>query len=207
MRIGKLSMVLLLTLVLITLAGCSETKSTGRTETSEARLDRRAMAFSPYQVQHFTEAKSVNARIEMMDNPNLIGWVYWLSWDGRVVLYEAVKGKITSSGKRLEPVTNNWGSNEYAGGQEVVQTDGTFGSSDKYVYYLTVEGIYRQWSGLYAYSTQPFVVRDQYMVAAELDLELEARRLRAMQALTAGQCVNQKLRIVDCDTREVIGGQ
>jgi len=209
MRIRKLSMALLLTLVLIALAGCagSQTASTGRTETSKARLGRRELAFQPYQVQNFTEAKSINARIEMMDNPNLIGWIYWLSWDGKVVLHEAVKGKITSSGKRLEPRTNNWSINEYSGGQEVVQTDGTFGSSDQYVYYLTVEGIYRQWSGLYAYSTQPFVVSDQYMAAAEVDLELEARRLQAMQALAGGQCVNQKLQVVDCDTYEMTGGQ
>lgn len=206
MRNKKIAIGMLLVLALVFLVGCSETSNTGRTETSEERLGRRGMAFQPYQVQNFTEAKNINARVSMMDDPNLVGWIYWLSWDGRVILHEAVRGKVSSSGKRLEPITNNWSNNDYMGGQEVVQMDGTFGHSDPYVYYRTVEGIYRQWNGLYAYSTQPFVVRDQYMTAIEIDLELEARRLQAMQALAAGRCVNQRLQVVDCETREVIGG-
>lgn len=206
MRNKKKVLGVLLILSLVLLVGCETITGTGRTETSENRLERREMAFQPYQIQNFTEAKNINARVRMMDDPNLVGWIYWLSWDGRVILYEAVRGKISSSGKRLEPVTNNWNGNEYYGGQEVVQMDGTFGSSDKYVYYHTVEGIYRQWNGSYAYSTQPFAIQDQYMTAIEVDLEMEAKRLRAMQALAAGQCVNQSLQAVDCETREVIGG-
>jgi hypothetical protein len=79
------------------------------------------------------EQINVKRRIELGSDPNKIWWIYCLTDTGQVVFYGAVKGKVTSSEKRLALITK----------------DGTDGESDKYVYWFTPSGTYRQWNGKY----------------------------------------------------------
>ena len=93
-----------------------------------------------------TEQRNVKARIEMDNKPGVIKHLYVLSaYSGQAILYSTV----TSSGKRLSPYSvvhnyqaNNGGSHGeavYVGGRlhytnEVLQDDGTYGSSAEYIY-------------------------------------------------------------------------
>jgi hypothetical protein len=81
------------------------------------------------------------------------------AYSGQVIIYSTVKGKVTSSGKRLTPTTIigdfGYGRTEaetnyvdIAGKtfvtNEVLQDDGTYGSSIEYLYWFDSKGIYHQ---------------------------------------------------------------
>lgn len=86
--------------------------------------------------------------------------LYILSaYSGQVLIYSTVKGKVTSSGKRLSPTSvegmagygvNNIQTNyvNIAGKtfvtNEVIQDDGTYGSSIEYLFWFDSKGVYHQ---------------------------------------------------------------
>lgn len=92
---------------------------------------------------------------ERLKRDNMVGSVkhlYIISpMSGQVLLYSTVKAKVTSSGKRLSPRSLN-GSDYFTveiGGQnhytsEVLEDDGTYGSSVDYIYWFDVRGNYHQ---------------------------------------------------------------
>lgn len=105
------------------------------------------------------EQKNIAERLIRDNKPGAIKHLYVISpYSGQVLLYSTVKGKVTSSGKRLTPNTVatgngdfhtssdrgiliNLGSTEkYTG--EVLQDDGTYGSSCEYIYWFDSKGIY-----------------------------------------------------------------
>lgn len=103
------------------------------------------------------EQENVQKRLQMENMPGSVKHLYLLSaYSGEVVLYSTVKGKITSSGKRLTPLTvgvyEGYGlpfhiNNSSEGRQktgEVIQDDGTYGSSIEYLYWWDQNGIYHQ---------------------------------------------------------------
>lgn len=94
-------------------------------------------------------------------NDNRVGAIkhlYIISpYSGQVIIYSTVKGKVTSSGKRLTPTTVNGNGYNNTGNSnnfklngtnmttdEVIQDDGTYGNSDPYIYWWDVKGIYHQ---------------------------------------------------------------
>ncbi len=75
------------------------------------------------------------------------------SYSGQVVMYSTVKGKVTSSGKRLSPTTISdealgfkidFGNGDYHYSNEVLADDGAYGSSVEYIYWWDSKGIYHQ---------------------------------------------------------------
>lgn len=116
------------------------------------------------------EADNIGFKRIMMGKPGLIGYVVFLSQDGRPIQYYTVKGKCTSGSKRLTQqrrleFVKAYGRDADGDGfvnggqwQEVdgSSEDGTYGSSDAYIYCRTTNDAYIQWNGQYLYSTQPF---------------------------------------------------
>lgn len=104
-----------------------------------------------------TEQENIAGRIKEDNRPGSIKHLYVISaYSGQVIIYSTVKGKVTSSGKRLNPYEVT-GSGEYhgdhfeinIGGQghrtkEVLQDDGTYGHSEPYIYWWDTKGIYHQ---------------------------------------------------------------
>lgn len=95
------------------------------------------------------EQRNVRDRLGMDNKPGSIKHLYVISaYSGQVILYSTVKGKVTSSGKRLTPtsVENREGygfqvpalSNQLTA--EVLQD----GSSVEYLYWWDVQGRYHQ---------------------------------------------------------------
>jgi hypothetical protein len=97
------------------------------------------------------EIENIRNRIELTSKPGSIGYIVLLNQMGQPIAYETVRGKITSGGKRL---TRPF---DYANGTTfpAPSDEGTWGSSDPYIYYWTTSGAYRQWTGTYLYSDQP----------------------------------------------------
>lgn len=104
-----------------------------------------------------------NNIIERLKRDNDVGSVKHLyiisAYSGQVLIYSTVKGKVTSSGKRLTPKTvigGYEGANGWYGGQrvningqrfrthEVIQDDGTYGNSVHYLYWFDQAGVYHQ---------------------------------------------------------------
>ena len=106
------------------------------------------------------EQQNIMDRIEVTTDPTKIMWIHMIALDGTIISRMAVRNKVTSSGKRLEPrhsVTYPRG--EYGGGgtypmvpgtkdgitDEFIQPDGTFGDSDSYIFWFDPQGRYHQW--------------------------------------------------------------
>ena len=82
-------------------------------------------------------------------------WIHLIALDGKIVRRMPVRWKVTSSGKRLEPteamgfagdnlryhipIYNGYGTKEF------IQKDGTFGSSDPYIFWFDPQGRYHQY--------------------------------------------------------------
>lgn len=105
-----------------------------------------------------TEQRNVGMRLKLDNMPGSIKHLYIISsYSGQVLIYSTVKGKVTSSGKRLNPNTVkysqqvrgydsfqvNIGGNDY-NTDEVLQDDGTYGSSVDYIYWWDIRGVYHQ---------------------------------------------------------------
>ena len=105
-----------------------------------------------------SEQQNVHDRLLLDNKPGSIKHLYLISaFSGDVIYYSTVRGKVTSSGKRLSPTSvsvgegNNWrrGIKVDIGGEnhrtaEVLQDDGTYGSSIAYLYWWDSQGRYHQ---------------------------------------------------------------
>lgn len=108
---------------------------------------------------HTSEQENIAAKYKEDNKPGAIKHLYVISaMTGDVILYSTVKGKVTSSGKRLTPNSVNGynlnnttysenvveiGSRKFST-NEVIQDDGTFGSSSEYIYWWDVRGVFHQ---------------------------------------------------------------
>ncbi len=100
------------------------------------------------------EQHNVTERIKMDNQIGAIKHLYVVSaFSGQVLIYSTIKGKVTSSGKRLTPdhvetVNNNYftfdiGRSTFYTNQ-VLGEDGTYGSSIEYLYWWDSKGVYHQ---------------------------------------------------------------
>lgn len=119
------------------------------------------------------EIDNIKQRLELTSDPGLVGFVVLLNEMGQPVMYTGVKGKITSGSKRLTRL------DEFAcdSGSGVVNCEfrpapsdeGTFGSSNPYIFFWTPEGQYIQWSGQYLYSDKPFRLASAPLVISQVE--------------------------------------
>ncbi|MEK7086865.1 MAG: hypothetical protein AAB935_01255, partial [Patescibacteria group bacterium] len=104
-----------------------------------------------------SEQKNVKERLLEDNKPGSVKHLYVISaYSGQVIIYSTVRGKVTSSGKRLIPYstagngfyndvytwTDRNGNNVLT--TEVLQDDGTYGSSSEYLYWWDTKGVYHQ---------------------------------------------------------------
>ncbi|MDP3506960.1 MAG: hypothetical protein Q8T09_03145 [Candidatus Melainabacteria bacterium] len=99
------------------------------------------------------EQSNIAKRLKLDNAVGSIKHLYIISpSSGQVLLYSTVKGKVTSSGKRLTPNTINsstYGFEVNIGGEkhytsEVLQDDGTYGNSSEYIYWFDAAGRFHQ---------------------------------------------------------------
>ena len=132
------------------------------------------------------EQKNVMERIKRDNIPGSIKHLYIISGiSGQVLIYSTVKGKVTSSGKRLTPGTvvgNAESANRYyynyvkiAGTtfltNEIIGDDGTFGSSIEYLYWFDAKGVYHQH---YKGGNELLHITDQPMSVKSVVLNMES---------------------------------
>lgn len=156
----------------LALAACGDYASTETVQEAEARKS--VEAAESLQFSDNTERDNIIRRRKLTANPGQIGFILLLNQAGQPIMYESVRGKITSSGKRLTPpgeVNDVDGSGYHRGSKQRPSDEGTYGSSDPYIYYWTTNGEYRQWNGSYLYSDKPFRTRVAPLVIATTEAE------------------------------------
>ena len=140
------------------LSGCLE-DSNKNAQTLKAKEAADSIVFSEN-----AEIENIKNRLKLTSNPGQIGYILLLNYAGQPILYTTIKGKVTSSSKRLTPPDrySSLGPNGFirAGASD----EGTYGNSDSYVYFWDQNGRYFQWSGQYLYSDQPIRVTIEPLV-------------------------------------------
>lgn len=152
------------------LSGCIEDKpAQPQIKNTQAELAQRAA--NSIQFTDNAEIENIKNRVELTSKPGLLGYVVLFNESGQPIMYEGVRGKITSGSKRLTAAdrTQQISTGGQNGGQHSVvrqspSDEGTYGSSNPYIFYWNTDGVYRQWSGHYLYSTQPMRLTIQPLV-------------------------------------------
>ncbi len=105
------------------------------------------------------EQENILKRLDNNDDPGEVKHLYVISaFSGDVILYSTVQGKVTSSGKRLSPYEGHYTRTSQTDGSinygqkfsgdlrtyEMLQDDGTYGSSVPYIYWYDVRGVEHQ---------------------------------------------------------------
>jgi len=138
-----------------------------------------------------TEQQNIRERLLEDNKPGSVKHLYVISaYSGQVIIYSTVRGKVTSGGKRLNPITvesagegrdgfsidiGNWSGSTL----EVIQDDGTYGHSSEYLYWWDTKGVYHQHyvSGgqIVHVSNQPLAVKG-IIINMELTQKPEAEK-------------------------------
>lgn len=93
------------------------------------------------------EQRNIKHRIEIDNKPGAMKHLYIINQQGKCIFYDAVKGKVTSSQKRLYPAESlrDFGVGHYDfHNVENLGYDGAYGSSSEYIYWWNVNEQYRQ---------------------------------------------------------------
>lgn len=138
------------------------------------------------------EQRNVKQRLELDNNPGSIKHLYLFSaFNGQCIFYSTVRGKVTSSGKRLTPVTvtpqsagttlDYTGFSVKIGDQvhytsEVLQDDGTYGNSIPYLYWWDANGKYMQ---IYVTGGSMLMISDQPIAVRQTTVNLSIKTDKA----------------------------
>jgi hypothetical protein len=148
-----------------TVAACDEEPP----ETSKSvQAQKAAAAAASLSFTENAEIDNIKRRLELTSSPGAVGFVVLLNQAGQPILYTGVKGKITSSGKRLTSPQQNVKARCGEFCSEALgdgpSDEGTYGSSDPYIFFWDTNGVYHQWSGSYLYSDKPIRLRVEPLV-------------------------------------------
>ncbi len=174
--------IIVIVLVGLLLTGCEDSQPTSTTGVKKATADVRTQASGLT-----TEQESVKRRIELDNMPGVIKHLYVISaYSGQVIIYSTVKGKVTSSGKRLTPYSIACMDGQYIGSEhegsgviiggynkrtsEVLQDDGTYGHSIPYLFWWDAAGKYHQH---YVSGGQILHVSDQPLAVKSIIINME----------------------------------
>jgi len=138
---------------IVSLSGCTDTKEVE----SDTGVGKASAVLEPGPDGLTNEQRNVQRRLEEENSYGNLQWLYCIStYSGQIIYMSSVDGKVTSSGKRLTPTilgasgdwSDTWmrvniGDESYRT-QEVIQDDGTYGSSEPYIFWYDMNGNYHQ---------------------------------------------------------------
>jgi hypothetical protein len=160
----KLLILLIVPLFLMACEPQAQVKTAKQTQSQKAKEAANSISFTEN-----AEIENITARLKLTSNPGLTGFILLMNEAGQPIMYTGVKGKVTSGGKRLtKPYqVKDHGRTKYAYKVTPSPSDeGTWGSSNPYVYFWTTTGQYVQWNGKYLYSDKPFRTKVEPLVIA-----------------------------------------
>jgi hypothetical protein len=179
---------------LVVLTGCPLENKTERDPVSDTGVHKAHAKIAIGSDGLTVEQRNVRDRLQMDNKIGSIKHLYIISaYSGDVILYSTVKGKPTSSGKRLTPKTvaagyassgqynslSGFGPKVEIGGNtyrtnEIIQDDGTYGNSIPYLFWVDARGVYHQH---YVSGGQIVHVSDQPIRVSNVIINLEVDNL------------------------------
>ncbi len=153
LKIGKLLAIAVIALFSISASECEQK---GPVPASSSGIIKKNTTVATDSEGWTVEQKNVADRLKIDNLPGAIKHLYVISpYSGQTIIYSTVKGKVTSGGKRLSPTTvvvgasGDWKEKGFdaPGGtttSEVLQDDGTYGSSSEYVFWFDAKNQYHQ---------------------------------------------------------------
>jgi hypothetical protein len=145
---------------------CTPTPTTQDIEQSKVEENqKRLMTETDIPILHSSlDRKQISKRLVMFEDENKVSYIYLISF-GKVMAFYPVKGKVTSGSKRL---TTNEKLERGDGGEyscdfvmESPSLDGTYGTSDSYIFFWTTDGTYIQWNDAYLLCDRPLKITTQ----------------------------------------------
>lgn len=153
MKIKKTRTIIFSVFALSVLAGCdiqnNQPQSASGVKKAEVHIQTNPDGFT-------SEQQNIKDRLLEDNKPGSVKHLYVISaYSGQVIIYSTIRGKVTSGGKRLNPIIvesagegrdgfpiriGNWSGSTL----EVVQDDGTYGHSSEYLYWWDTKGVYHQ---------------------------------------------------------------
>lgn len=108
------------------------------------------------------ERENIKRRLEFINQPDRIGYLYLLSDTGQLIREEQVLGKVSSLNSYLTPMEEIHEFSGYSEGSRSKEPviisapdlDGTYGENQDGIFWFTPDGVYREWVGLYLYSSE-----------------------------------------------------
>lgn len=156
----KITLVSALSMTLM--AGSCDVQSTNTSKSNESQKAAAAANSISFAAGN-AEIDNIKKRLELTSDPALMGYIVLFNDMGQPILYTTVKGKVTSGSKRLtapfqETTLNRAGATDPSSSDftDAPSDEGTWGSSNPYIYFWTTGGQYIQWSGNYLYSDKAF---------------------------------------------------
>ena len=156
------SAILLGTVLMLTLMGNSCDQPNTPPTVQQQQASKAADAAKHLNFTDNAEIDNIKHRLELTAQPELLGFIALVNNVGQIALYTPVKGKVTSGGKRLTPPfqvsrTQRDCGESYCDDITAAPSDeGTWGSSNEYIYFRAPTGQYFQTNMNYIYSDKPF---------------------------------------------------
>lgn len=166
----KILFICLIITLLFTLVGCEmETPVSETSSFEEASKANEASAADIIKndvlpkVEQSLERENIKRRVEFINQPDRIGYLYLLSDNGQLIREVQVLGKVSSLNSYLTPMEDvQWFKGvdvgESRGDIPIVTSapdlDGTYGSNDNGIFFFTPDGVYQEWNGMYFYSSE-----------------------------------------------------
>lgn len=144
------------------LGGCADDVPAATTKNQQA--EKAAQAANSIRFEENAEIDNIKRRLTLTADPGKLGFIVLLNQAGQPILYEGVKGKVTSGGKRLTRPDVDKGSYDHPYVMAAPSDEGTFGQSGEYIFYWNTDDVYRQWSGSYLYSDQPIRLKIEPLI-------------------------------------------
>lgn len=163
---------LLATTLALPLLGLSACLEEGSSQPSNRQVQERAATSAANSVQFNANAEidNIKRRLMLTADPTLLGYIVLMNEAGQPIIYEGVRGKVSTSGSRLtapDRISVKPGGSS-ADSQAVVRAPSDTGTYDtgtaQFIFYWTTSGQYRQWSGPYLYSDKPIRLRVEPLV-------------------------------------------
>lgn len=171
-----LAMILILVMVL-SLAGCADPFPIREKDATEAAslanekaVERLIKNDDIPVITKSLERENIKRRVEFINQPDNIGYLYLISDNGQLIKEVQVLGKASSLNNYITPMeeltvgrVEGYFSETYLA--EAPDLDGTWGTRPEGIFWFTPDGIYQEWTGLYLYSsarmsftTQPLLI-------------------------------------------------
>jgi hypothetical protein len=113
------------------------------------------------------ERDNIKERLTRFNDPNKISYLTLMLPMGQLYAYYAIKGKVSSvnsymtTSEQIICKGGRFGTSDSGGSDyqcfpiEAPDSDGSYGTNGEAIFFFTVDGVYKEWNGLYELSDEP----------------------------------------------------